>query len=751
MRVGRPMSFTKFGLAVSAVAACAAIFLYARDVDPLEQVSALRGTANDLPVLSDAGALQIGVEPLDSYLRRVEQNAAAEAAPPTSKYFPGPQTLLLAQAARTDARRAEDYGLSPLVTPTQLLGDQAPAFLAALTAYRAGDFPAADALAAALKSPIAVQAAKWTGLRVHPHEAGFGRLVRFSAAHPDWPSQDWLRRRAEETLYSGHFSDSTIKDFFAERQPLTPAGKVALARALARDGDFVASSALIEQSWREDDFNEQIEGVIRKEFAEFLTSEDHKYRADRLLYLDKNAAAMRAADLAGKDVLALARARAAANNDRSDEKLFAAVPAALQKDPGLLFARAHLLRKQEKIAEAAAVIRAAPTDPKVVVDGDAWWTERRMLARKLLDKGDVAGAYDICARHAARTNSLQVEAEFHAGWIALRFLNDVAAAERHFNRLSQIAETPISKSRAAYWRARAAEARHTPEDDALARDWYREAARHSTTFYGQLALAKLGSDVSPLRASPAAAEGDERDESVRVVELLLAAGEKEAASALASDAAKHLTSPAQVAALALAAQRPRDARFSLTLGKLASYRGIAIDDAAFPDYGVPRFAVLPGSAARSIVFAIARQESAFDPRAVSSAGAMGLMQMIASTARRTAFLARVGFDQQRMLNETAFNAQLGAAHLGILLGEHKGSYLLTFAAYNAGGKRVKEWIDAYGDPRKGNVDPVDWVERIPISETRNYVQRVMENFVVYRAKFREGQTRPPQIELAHGG
>ena len=516
----------------------------------------------------------------------------------------------------------------------------------------------------------------------------------------------------------------------------------------AREGDFVASSALIEESWRNDDFNEQIESVIRKEFSEFLTPEDHKYRSDRLLYAERNGAGIRIAELLGKDVAYLARVRAAANDDAAGEKLFASVAPALQKDAGLLYARIHMLRKQDKIAEAAALIRKAPTAPGLIVDGDAWWTERRMLARKLLDMGDARGAYEICAAHAARTNSSQVEAEFHAGWIALRFLGDVDAAERHFDRLVQIAETPISKSRGAYWRGRAAEARRTPEADARANAFYREAAAHSTTFYGQLAIAKIGSDASPVRPAPVAAVGDARDESVRAVELLLAAGEREPATLLASEAAKNLTSDAQVAALAEAAQRPRDARFSLTLGKLASYRGIALDDAAFPAYGVPKFTFLPGSASRSIVYAIARQESAFDSHAVSSAGAMGLMQMIASTARHTASVARVGFDLRRMLTEPAFNAQLGAAHLGLLLGEHKGSYLLTFAAYNAGGKRVKEWIDAYGDPRRGDVDPIDWVERIPISETRNYVQRVMENFVVYRAKFQEHETREPSVELA---
>ena len=162
-----------------------------------------------------------------------------------------------------------------------------------------------------------------------------------------------------------------------------------------------------------------------------------------------------------------------------------------------------------------------------------------------------------------------------------------------------------------------------------------------------------------------------------------------------------------------------------------------VDALSFPDYGVPSFEPLQNSAATSVVYSVARQESAFDPAAESAAGAKGLMQMILSTAKRTAERAGVAFDPKRLLTDAAFNAQLAARHLGELLAEQKGSYILTFAAYNAGGKHVKEWLDAYGDPRKPGVDPVDWVERIPFSETRNYVQRVIENLAVYQARFGE--------------
>ncbi|ARN83249.1 lytic transglycosylase domain-containing protein [Methylocystis bryophila] len=675
---------------------------------------------------------------------RGEESAAAEQQPESEA------AQQQAEASAEPAAQKQE----PLVASSELatlVGAEAEPFLAAVSAYRAGDFAAGDAAIAGLENPIAVTTAQWVGLKLHWRNAGFERLKRFVALHPNWPASDWLRHRAEDQLLNEGRSDATIKAFFSDRRPAAPAGKLVLARALARDGEFEQATALARELWREDDFGDGIEALARKEFAELLGPEDHRYRADRLFYAGRSGPSLRAAELAGKDAALLAKARAAASIGRCDAKMTASLPPALQKDPGLVFARVRYLRKMNKYPEAAAALREAPTAPEKLVDGEAWWTERKTIARKLLDKGDTKRAYEVFAGHAAKTASSQVEAEFHAGWIALRFMNDIDAAERHFDRAVAIAETPHQKSRAEYWRARAAEARQSPEQDEIARAHYREAATHSTTFYGQLALAKIGSNVSPVRPSPEPALGDARDESVRAVELLIAVGEKEAMSALASEAAKHLERPEQVAALAIAAERAHDARFSLTLGKLASYRGVAIDDAAFPTFGVPAFSALPGSAPKSLVFAVARQESAFDPHVVSIAGAVGLMQMLPSTARHTASLAHVGYDPHRLMSEPAFNAQLGASFLGELLGTEKGSYILTLAAYNAGPGRAAQWINAYGDPRHANVDPIDWVERIPLAETRNYVQRVLENFVVYRAKLGEETVRAPQMELARVG
>lgn len=630
-----------------------------------------------------------------------------------------------------------------------LLGGDADAYFLARAAYGSAGFEAGDRIVDEIGAGPAEAAARWAGLRLHPKEAGFRRLSGFLATHPDWPAADWLRKRAEEALFAEHQNDAIVSAWLTANPPITGYGKFLLARALARRGEFDRAAELAREGWRNDDLGAGFDIRFQKEFAEFLTPADHRRRTERLLYAGRNALALHAAEFAGKDVLDYARLRITLSAGAGARTPMAAT-GALRDAPGLLFARVHALNNAKKFAESAALLRLAPTDPEKVVDGDAWWIERRQAARKTLDAGDADSAYQICARHAARSTGNRVEAEFMAGWIALRFLDDPTRAARHFAEADAVAETPLQKSRALYWRGRAAEGAGGREEEA--RGFYARAAEHSTTFYGQLAATRLGdAQRDPLRPAPEAAPADARHEAVRVIELLLATNDGELAGPLAVDAAKTLADGRQVAALGAAIERRRDAKLSLLFGKNAGYRGVPLDHIAFPSYGVPAFEALPGSAARSIVYAIARQESAFDPRAVSPAGAMGLMQMIASTARHTAAQRGVGFDISRMLREPAFNAQLGAAHLGILLGEYRGAYLLTFAAYNAGGGRVKQWIDAYGDPRRPDVDPVDWVERIPIAETRNYVQRVMENFIVYRAKFGDTGTRAPQSDLARAG
>ncbi len=656
-----------------------------------------------------------------------EQEARASDGPPATPLIGAtPQSSLLSP----DLLSQQDRDLTGLA--------QAIAF------YKSGELAQGDAAAVAAKDRIVKTALEWIALRSFPRETGFDRLQAFMQAHPAWPALDWLKKRSEESLFGDRKSDTLIKTYFSGVDPETPAGKLALARALTNDGRTGEAAALVRAVWRETDLNAQLEAKVRSDFGFYLDKADHKFRADRLLYKDETAAAFRAAALAGPDVLALAKARAAVIDEAPSDKLLANVPPALRTDPGYLYAQIHKLRHADKIRTAADILVAAPRDPALIIDGDEWWIERRLLARKLLDQNDAATAYKLCAEHSAMSHEMKIEAEFHAGWIALRFLNDPARAALHFGALAKLAETPMSRARAAYWQGRAAEASTAGDAAATALAFYEQAAAQPATYYGQLARGKLGLVTLPIRSIPNETKGDEREDSIKVIELLYTAGEKELAAPLVVEAARHLADESQVAALASLVAGQHDAHLSLTVGKILSQRGMPIDTLAFPDYGVPPFAPLQNSVAVSVVYSIARQESAFDSTAGSSAGAKGLMQMILSTAKRTAEHAGVAFDAKRLVTDAAFNAQLAARHLGELLAEQKGSYILTFAAYNAGGKHVKEWLGAYGDPRKPGVDPIDWVERIPFAETRNYVQRVIENLGVYQVRFGETEAVPAE-------
>ena len=592
----------------------------------------------------------------------------------------------------------------------------------ALRYYHEGEGASGDA-ALVTRDPLARAAVEWVFLRAKPSEAGLARHRDFLAAHPDWPAGA-LRRHAEDLAGVDDVNEERANAYLAAYPPVSPAGELALA--LLRD-DPSSSLQVARKLWREDDLTTALEKRLLKHFGGALTREDHLFRVGRMWLREQKAAAARAAALAGKDGEILLRAAIDVADGVPWPKATARVAANDRDDPILQFARIHALRKAEKIDEAARLMGAVPRAAEAR-SGDDWWVERRLLARKLLDAGDFQRAYAIAGGHAATGEEARLEAEFHAGWIALRFLENPALAAPHFETMASIARTPASIARAAYWRGRAEEARGGD-----ARPLYARAAGESETYYGQLARARLGEEPLALASPPEPAMGDARAEPVRAAELLFALGEKEAARQLALEASASLPAE-QMAALAQVLAAQEDPNLELLAGKSALSRGVKLPLLAWPVNGAPDFRPLAeNSAPRSTVLAIARQESAFKATARSGVGAMGLMQMMEPTARGAARRAGVAYDETRLRGDAAFNAQLGAFHLGELLVEYRGSHILAFAAYNAGGGNVAQWIGAYGDPRDGKVDPVDWVERIPFTETRNYVQRVVENLHMYRA------------------
>ncbi|MGX5804109.1 lytic transglycosylase domain-containing protein [Bradyrhizobium sp. Arg314] len=558
-----------------------------------------------------------------------------------------------------------------------------------------------------------------------------GEIADAAKMLPGWPGTIALRKNSERALYRENPPPQVVAQAFGRSQPLTPEGVIILARSQMALGNQAAARAVLVPFWRTEKLEAKDEATVIKEFGAVIPAADHRYRMERMFYADRPSSALRVAGLAGAQPLADAWA-AADKGDKNAAKLLKAVPAA-QRSAGYFFAEAEYLRKQQKFADAASVVMKAPTDRDSLVDPDAWWVERRVLSRELVDQGDMKTAYKIVSVHAAESTQNAAEAEFHAGWYALRGLNDPATAAGHFTRITELAQGPVSLSRAYYWLGRAAEV----GGPGSAKDYFTRAAGYGTTFYGQLAGERVGlRTLNIVYPKPSAADRQSFDgrEAVSAIKRLQEAGYDRYAETLYRDLAGQLTSPGELALLALLAEKQGNHFMALKIGKIAAQRGIDVGALSHPLGVIPDSANISGSG-KALAYAIARQESEFNVGAVSSAGARGLLQLMPGTAKQLAKKAGVTFSQARLTTDAGYNATLGSAFLGEQLDRFGGSYVLTFAGYNAGPNRAAQWMAKYGDPRSKQVDEVvDWIERIPYTETRSYVQRVMENYEVYKMR-----------------
>ena len=607
----------------------------------------------------------------------------------------------------------------------------------------------ATQLQAAISDPVAKKLAEWIILRSDDNGASAERYRAFISSNPSWPSQTFLRRRLEAALWDDHREDAAVWAWFENESPLSAKGKLSLARVMIARGDRANAERLVRDAWRNDSMSEETEDNALDLFGALLTPGDHKARMDLLLYGSEHEAALRAARRLGSAEVALAKARIAAYRKASNTRaLLESVPHELHGDTGYIFSKIQLLRREEKFAEAAHLMMSAPKDPGRLYNLDEWWIERRLMSRKMIDDGEYRTAYLIARDAALPTRDIyKTEQEFTAGWIALRFLNDPSTAAQHFSRIGVGSVNPTTLARAGYWQGRAAEAAGRSQE---ARSAYTAAAEHSTSYYGQLARAKLGLPQIELNGAPTArGRAVERLEIVRAVQLLYELDEGEIAIPIFADMGEN-GDPDALVGLGELASRYGDARSMLLLGKAALNRGLPFDFYAYPVNGIPPFKSIGPNVEQSIIYAIARQESAFNPSVVSPAQAYGLMQVTPDAGKYVCKKYGANFDLGRLKNDPVYNAALGAAELGGLIEDYRGSYVMTFAAYNAGRGSVKKWIDRYGDPRDPKVDAVDWVELIPFSETRNYVQRIMENLQVYRTRFGGGTRLQIEADLHRG-
>ena len=562
-------------------------------------------------------------------------------------------------------------------------------------------------------------------------EVSSGEIEATAKMLPGWPGMAALRRNAEKALLREAPAPQAVIKAFGGTAPKTPEGAIILARSYMALGDRKGAEAVIVPFWRTTRLEAKDEDAILSEFGFLIPQAVQHYRMEYMLYEGRTHSAARIASLAGAKELA--DAWIAVIKGGSDAgRLLKAVPRS-QRDAAYLFAQIRYLRRNKDFEAAARLMLKAPKDAAALIDGDEWWHERRALSRELLDKGDAKTAYRLVAEHVAESSAAAADAEFHAGWYALRALNEPTIAARHFARIADISKQPQSLSRAYYWLGRAAE----KGGPGGAADYFRKAAQYGMTFYGQLAAERIGRhtiDVTYPKPSEADRERFGAREAVKAIKRLQLADYGWRANLLYQDLAQELTSPGELALLAVMAEKDDNSFMALRVGKIAASRGLDIGALAHPIGVIPASARLD-LAGEALCYAVARQESEFNVAAVSAAGARGLLQLLPGTAKAMAKKAGLPYSASRLVTDAAYNATLGSAFLAQQLARFNGSYVLTIAGYNAGPRRAQEWVERYGDPRGKSLDTaVDWIERIPYTETRNYVERVMENFEIYKMR-----------------
>lgn len=638
----------------------------------------------------------------------------------------------LGAALQAAALRADASHIAARPAEPPLERSQAQVF----AAIEAKDWAAAYALASHTSDALLAKIVRWIDYTRPETRAGFAEITAFIEQNPDWPDQRLLSLNAEEALRDS-IPDTEVLAWFSRHEPRTVKGRMHLARALLGAGEREQATALLRETWVNGDFPRSQERDFLRRYRRFLRQEDHVARLDRLLWAGRSWEARRMLHRveAGRRALAVARITLSRFRGGVDSAI-QRVPEALIDDPGLVYERLRWRRRKGRDEDARALLENLPQN---LVRPGAWWTERGTLARRALSKGEISTAYRLARDHRQTDGVTFAEAEWLAGWIALRFLEDSGDALGHFSALYENVRFPISLARGAYWAGRAAEA---GGDTALAEEWYAKAARHFTTFYGQLAMTRLKGRAPPPVPKDPQPGADEavafaNSELVRAARLMGLSAEREHLGRFILNLSENARTPAEHALIASLAASQNRPDVAVAAAKTSARRGVHLLSAAYPAYPLPRDR---NGLEAELLLALLRQESAFDIEAISDAGARGLMQLLPSTARIVARRLKLGYSTRMLTTDGEYNMTLGVAYLARLLDAFEGSYVLALAAYNGGPARVRKWLKTNGDPRRAEVDVVDWIELIPFDETRDYVQRVLENLQIYR--LRNGQTNP---------
>ena len=667
----------------------------------------------------------------------------ARAANPAESPAPAPLKAEAEHIAKLDALLAPTRSIAPSKEDAQRIRD-------AIEAVRTNSMSRFGEIKSAITNPVGQKLVEWVRLR-----AGYGEAAEYRAFlkdNPLWPERSMMVQRMEEALFTQGGSAASIKEFFKSSQPETGLGYAALASANLAEGNKAEAKKLASKVWRELPIPGMLETGFLRRFGDLLDESDHKWRFDRMVTDDVRWAGNRSERAAfARRVIPLlstaeqkkATARLAVFNKSGNARtLMNSVSDDGGKDWGLAFHRAQLLRKEGKVEAAAKIILAAPTDPDKIAVLDEWWAERRELAYGALKGGNAKLAYELAKDAGPLSVNPLKEQTFMAGWIAFRYLKDAGAAEKHFKDLAKAADGPLSRAKAAYWLARVAESRG---DKAAAKENYKVAAQNPDTFHGLLAMQKLEPGRNSLIVTPpqlpTAEQADKFNnlDAVKAVVLARKAGlSRDYTRGFLTSLRIGLPSEAEAGMVAHLADAIGDTQMSLRIAKSAIAKGQNLLTYGYPLHTFPAYTPLRTPPETAFLLGIARQETEFEPQTISGAGAKGLLQVMTVTAQEICSNYKFKCEIPRLLTDNAYNVKIASAYIANHMDDFGGSYVLGLAGYNAGPGRARQWIRENGDPRDPKVDIIDWIERIPITETREYVTKVLSNIQVYRARLGEG-------------
>ena len=610
-----------------------------------------------------------------------------------------------------------------------------PNVMAALAAGKSGDGACVRAAMNAIYDPTARKIALWALIDGAPTEVSFAEAEAARRDLAGWPREDRRQAATEALLGRSGLAPGAVIAWCGGQAPRTGPGALALAQALNATGQQTAAAVAIRQVWRTLVFDQPTQAAMLASFSGVLSVEDHAARADLLLYGGDNAAALDVMRFLPADQQAVAQARMAMRRgDPNAQSMIAALPMADQNTPGLIFERVLYDRDHDEDAAARQLMVGLPEILPSQWAAERLWKHGSLVA-DALKNGDSAGAYAAAAHSGLKVGPGAAEAQFFAGWIALTRMKNPRLADEHFAKIAIAGSSPLTQSRAYYWRGRAAD----DENDLVnAQLFYGQAAQYHTAFYGQLAAAHLGETTLNIGHDPEISSADRANfealSAIRATRYLAGIGAKDTFRVFTADLADLLPTVTDEALLTDLARGYGDQEAAMRVVRNAAKRNLILPERGYPLVTAPLGYDAPEPA---FVLGIVRQESSFDPQAHSGAGARGMMQLMPTTAAILARRMGMAYSANE-LDDATYNMRLGSAYLGQLISQFGGSYVMAAAGYNAGPGRPTGWTTQCGDPRSSGTDPLDYIECIPFSETRDYVMRTLEATEVYRARLHGG-------------